>query len=268
MQEYLINFRVEQTQEVMHASTPPEEYFLQSKMSERAQDNRSLTLKQMQYLWKEYLDIHNYPIGLYNLICKKSLTETIFSTQFNAGKDTFDDIGSSQLPVIQKFLRFWSETAIEDQNGYAELEIEEVGILFRNWIQLNQPKFNLQNNSNRKKKYNLKENKILDMLHYFHPDLEIVKDKYIMHRRNILWDKDMDIEFALSNLREDNKQTVSLYDSYLYYCKYFINKTISEDQTKHLLVSKYYFEQYVRFQYGSFLDDANDTFLSTWFETT
>ena len=272
VQEYLINFREEQpnkktTQEVQ-AVSPPEEYFLQSKITEHAQqDHRSLTLKQMQYLWKEYLDIHNYPIGLYNLLCKKFLTETLFKSQYNIEKDTFEDIGSSQLPLIQKFLKFWAETAIEDQNEYAELESEEVGILFKNWIQLNQSLFNLPNNFIRKKKYNLKENKIVDILHYFHPDLEIVKDKYIIHMRNVLWDKDMDIELALSNLRDNKKQTVSLYNAYLYYCKYYSNKTIKENQTKHLLVSKSYFERYVRFQYGSYLD-ANDTFSEMWFEPT
>ena len=259
VQEYLINFRgggEDNTQLLPASISPPEEYFMQCKIMEKTNDH-SLSLKQMQYLWKEYLDLHNYPIGLYTSFCKKTLTDTIFPLQYNAQQDIFVDVGSSQLPLIQKFLKFWAETALEDPNEYAELESEEIGILFRNWIESPYP----QPNSQRKKKYLLKENKIVDILSYFHPELEIVKDKYIIHTRNVLWDKDMDIELALTTLREEGKcSTMSLYNAYLAYCKYH---SISV-KSKPLLVSKSYFERYVRFQYGSYLD-ANDTFIEPWF---
>ena len=246
VQEYLIN--LSQQQVSILSSSPSEEYCMKTATSEQ-----SLSLKQMQYLWKEYLDIHNYPIGLYNLICKKTLTETIFPTQYNIEQEVFVDVGSSQLPLIQKFLKFWSETAIDDPNEYAELESEEVGILFRNWMQVQHPQ--------QKKKYLLKEDKIVDILNYFHPELEIVKDKYIIHKRNILWDKDTDIELALTNLREGNK-TMSLYNAYLFYCKFY-NQS-NETKTKSLLVNKSYFERYVRAKYGVYLD-ANDTFIDVWY---
>jgi hypothetical protein len=246
VQEYLINL----SQQVSLLSTSPsEEYCLKTATT----SDHSLSLKQMQYLWKEYLDIHNYPIGLYNLICKKTLTETIFQSQYNTEQELFVDVGSSQLPLIQKFLKFWSETAIDDPNEYAELESEEVGILFRNWMQVQHQQL--------KKKYLLKEDKIVDILNYFHPELEIVKDKYIIHKRNILWDKDTDIELALTNLREGNK-TMSLYNAYLFYCKFY-NQS-SETKMKPLLVNKSYFERYVRAKYGVYLD-ANDTFIDVWY---
>ena len=114
----------------------------------------------------------------------------------------------------------------------------------------------------RKKKYFLKEDKIVDILNYFHPELEIVKDKFIIHKRNILWDKDMDIELALTNLREGNtsSKTMSLYNAYLFYCKFYCNET----RTKPLLVNKSYFERYVRAKYGVYLDE-NDTFFDVWY---
>ena len=273
VQEYLINFRPPDTTSATSAQislsvSPPEEYFMQSKKGVQS-DHYSLTLKQMQYLWKEYLGIHNYPIGLYNLICKKMLIETVFPSQYNAEHDIFVDVGSSQLPLIQKFLKFWSETSIDDPNEYAELELEEIGILFRNWLQFNNQQQNHNSSHQRKKKYLLKEDKIVDILNYFHPELEIVKDKYIIHTRNVLWDKDVDIELALFNLREGNtaetnNRTISLYNAYLYYCKFYSTHLI-EAKSKPLLVSKSYFERYVRAKYGLFLD-ANDTFFEVWFE--
>lgn len=257
--EYLINFK-ETT--VAVSFSPPEEHFIQSvSLTTEKQQDKTLSSKQMQYLWKEYLDIHNYPIGLYNSICKKMLIDTIFPTQYNLVQDSFEDIGSSQLPVIQKFLKFWAETAIEDNNEYAELESEEVGILFRNWMYF-QNQHQTSQSVQRKKRYQLKENKIVDILNYFHPELEIVKDKYIIHTRNVLWDKDEDIELALTNLREDKFTTISLYNAYLFYCKFHCS---TQPETKKLLVSKSYFERYVRNRYGSYLD-VNDTFVEMWFE--
>ena len=271
-QEYLINFRddypdklkIKTDPSTLSVSfSPPEEYqLLQSKPNDH-----SLTLKQMQYLWKEYLGIHNYPIGLYNFICKKTLVDTIFPSQYNGEQDIFIDVGSSQLPLIQKFLKFWSETSIDDPNEYAELELEEISILFRNWLQFNLHHHHSSVITQRKKKYLLKEDKIVDILNYFHPELEIVKDKYIIHTRNVLWDKDVDIELAISNLRlaSDSARTISLYNAYLFYCKFYSTHLI-EIKAKPLLVSKSYFERYVRAKYGLYLDE-NDTFIEVWFET-
>jgi hypothetical protein len=93
VQEYLINL----SQQVPVLSTSPsEEYCLKNATTT---SDHSLSLKQMQYLWKEYLDIHNYPIGLYNLICKKTLTETTFQSQYNTEQELFVDVGAYFLPT-------------------------------------------------------------------------------------------------------------------------------------------------------------------------
>ena len=113
-----------------------------------------------------------------------------------------------------------------------------------------------------------KESKILDILSYFKPELEIVDNKYVLQVRNLLWDKDMDIEIALGTLKEKFESAphsfpnVTLYDAYLYYCK-FHNANL-EDGKKTLLVSKSYFEKYVKHQYGSYLNQ-NNAFIEDWF---
>lgn len=254
VQEYLINFRNLDSHKDKLSASPQEEYFIQNKILDNSQD-RSLPWKQMQYLWKEYLDIHHYPIGLYNGLCKKNLTEVIFEQQYNANTEVFQDVGSSQIPLIQKFLKFWDETIVEDTNEYSELECEEIGLLFRNWLHFHQ--------GQKKQKYMLKEYKIMDILTYFHPELEIANEKYVLHARNTLWDKDMDIELALSQLRDNTSTTMSLYNAYQFYSEFHSNHT-TENRMKPLLVSKSYFENYVRFQYGMYLD-GNDTFAEEWF---
>jgi len=171
--------------------------------------------------------------------------------------DSFALLGSSQFPLIRKFLRFWSETMVEDTNDYAELEIDEVSALFRMWLQQGNPK--------KKQKYWLKESKIVDILTHFHPDVEIADAKYVYHTRNLLWDKDMDIEASLMALRErrtsDNPcasppRAMSVYDAYEHYCHFY--------HTKPLAVSKCYFENYVGHHYGNQLDH-NHTFIPSWF---
>jgi hypothetical protein len=188
-------------------------------------------------------------------VYKKILTETCFPEQYDAEKDVFTPLGSSHIPLIQKFLKFWNETTVEDSNSYVELEIEEIAALFRRWIK------------KKSQKYIIKESKILDILSYFKPELEIVENKYVLQVRNILWDKDMDIEIALGTLKEKTDSprsypNVTLYDAYLYYCKF--HNTSLEDGKKTLLTSKSYFEKYVRHQYGSYLNQ-NNAFIEDWF---
>ena len=90
----------------------------------------------------------------------------------------------------------------------------------------------------------------MEILKYYHPDIEIVDDKYIYKRRCTLWDKDMDIESALSSLKETNMEdndTISLYDAYTFYCSFQTMGTSQEERpNKNFLVSKSYFEKYIR----------------------
>jgi hypothetical protein len=250
--EYLYDYGKEDQQ---MTSSSPQDYFLQNHLQINSNENK-LTWGEMQYLWKDFLQIHNLPQNLYQNVYKTLLIDR-YSDKYNKDSDTFYTLGSSQLPMVQKFLKFWSETIVEDTNTYAELETEEISALFRNWLQ----------NGRRKQKYLLKESKILDMLSYFHPELEIGENKYIFRVRNLQWDKDIDIEVSLDTLREKENDSlcypsITLYDAYLYYCKFHNSK--DEDGNKPLLVSKQFFEKYVTHHYDIFLDHSN-TFTESWF---
>ena len=237
------------------SSSPPEESFLQNHLQTWGAV-KTLSWGEVQYLWKDFLQNHRLPPNLYHTVYKKILTETNFPQQYNADKDIFTLLGSSHIPLIQKFLKFWNETTIEDSHSYAELEIDEIATLFKRWIKM------------KNQKYVIKESKILDILSYFMPELEIVDNKYVLQVRNILWDKDIDIETALGALKENTDTTnrgfpnITLYDAYLYYCTF--HHPNGEDGKKPMLTSKSYFEKYVRHQYGSYLSQ-NNTFLEDWF---
>ena len=153
------------------------------------------------------------------------------------------------MPLIQKFLKFWDETILEDNQKYAELEIEEISHLFRYWLH-NNSTINTNANNKRKEKYLLKESRLLDILVYFHPELEIGEQKYVYHVRNLLWDKDMDIENALNHMDVQSEwdsynevgSSSALDEIYSQYCNFYTNQA---NEHKSLLVSKSYFIKYL-----------------------
>jgi len=239
--EYINVYDGEEVEPVTTSSSPPEESFLQNH-GQTWGAVKTLSWGEVQYLWKDFLQNHRLPPNLYQTVYKKILTESYFKEQYDAEKDIFTPLGSSHIPLIQKFLKFWNETTIEDSNGYVELEIEEIAALFRRWTKL------------KYQKCVIKESKILDILSYFKPELEIVDNKYVLQVRNILWDKDMDIEIALGTLKDPSSRSfpnITLYDAYDFYCK-FHHATL-EDGKKSMLTSKSYFEKYVRHQYGDLM---------------
>jgi replication factor C subunit 1 len=107
----------------------------------------------------------------------------------------------------------------------------------------------------------LNDKQILDLISYYYPDIEIEKDKYICKIKCSLWDKQIDIQVALDNLKDTMRlkyyteynnvsnyervtspidgRNISIYDAYNYYCRFF--STINGK----LIVSKSYFEKYI-----------------------
>jgi hypothetical protein len=175
-----------------------------------------ITWKNMQYLWKQYLDSKNLPTILFMQNLKTILVENL-TTYYKEDQDTFVGVSSRFLPAIQKFLQFWDETMIFDETE-SDLEIEEVLVLFRRWNEAS-PAMN--------------DKQIIDLILHFFPHVEIERDKYISKWRCSLWDKQLDIQIALSHMKETIREKyphsnqsnilVSIYDAYLIYIKYFSN---------------------------------------------
>lgn len=171
--------------------------------------NKSITWKNMLYLWKEYLRVHSYPANLYFPTIKKTMMLIFpFDEQGLIG------IGSSHMPIVNRFVAFWTETVVDDVQ---ELEIEEIAVLFRMWL------------ASKFRKETLSDTQIIDLLTYYFPEVELQNQKFVKNKRCLLWDKDLDIEMSL------NAQGPPWNEPYAFYCKL----------GKKLVVSKSYFETYM-----------------------
>ena len=208
--------------------------FLEEYITETEDKKIQMTWQNMYYLWKMFLQNHHYPTSLFQSNIKTVLTQN--QKSYKVDGDFFIGLASSQLPNVQFFLRFWNETIVNDELE-TDLEIEEITTLFRFWGE-----------SLKWKNGYLNENPILDAISYFFPEIEIENNKYIHRVRCSIWDKTLDIqvalqELALSILSERNQTPgiLSVYDAYLFYCKFYSNPS----KKTPFLVSKTYFEKYM-----------------------
>jgi hypothetical protein len=221
-----------------------------------------ISWKNVLYLWKQFLDNKNLPPVMFHQTLKDILIEKL-EPIYNADNDCFIGIYSKQLPVIQKFIYFWNETIILDETE-GEFEIEEMTKLFRRWCI-----------THGESPSNMNEKQILDLIGYFFPSIEIDRDKYISGIRCLLWDKQMDIQMSLENLKEicripyissaterrgspSINKNISIYEAYNHYCKYYSNINNAENSTleKRLIVSKSYFEKYILDYLGNYVVDS------------
>jgi hypothetical protein len=228
-----------------------------------------ISWKNIQYLWKQFLDSKNIPnvLFLQNL---KTILISEMSEYYNEEHDAFVGVCSKYLPEIQKFLQFWNDTIIEDDSEM-DFEIDEIIILLRNWCI-----------SKNETICNLNDKQILDLINHFFPNVEIERDKFISRIKCSLWDKELDIQLALENMKHSLQnnavitnsrtlspglsQNISIYDAYSYYCKYHSslnhNNTVSNQ-----IVSKSYFEKYIFENLSNYVVDSK--FLSVeWFKPT
>ena len=184
-----------------------------------------ITWKNMHYLWRHFLGSKQLPSVVFTAKLKTRLIE-LMHRHYDADQDAFNGVSSKYLPNVCKFLQFWNETMVEDATEI-ELEIGEIASLFKMW---------------RGNTTNMSEKQIVDIISYFYPDVEFDDNKYIYRMRNTLWDKQMDIQVAMNELRREDLSS-SPYDAYVYYCQ--------KPSANGMLVSKSYFDKYVTI-YGLF----------------
>jgi len=241
---------------ILSYSTSPQNFFLDEQMSNNT--ITQITWKNMQYLWKHFLDSKQLPALLYLGTLKTCLTEKL-SNFYKEEKDSFYGICCRFLPAVQTFLQFWEETVVFDERE-TEFEIEELYILYRYWCFINDEPTKP-----------ITSKQILDVIHYFYPNTEVTQSKYIAKIRNILWDKHEDIQLAIheykTHLRatvDEQTENVSLYDAYLYYTNFHTTLRVTGSGIHKQIVSKHYFEKYMVDHFADYVID--DKFLSSaWF---
>ena len=203
-----------------------------------------ISWKNMQYLWKHYLNSQNLPTIMYQQTLKSQLVDSL--KEYVLEEDVFQGVFSRHLPHIQRFMQFWEENMVEDSSE-TDFELDELSFLFKRW---NAPK--------NKDPMQITDVQMLDIIEHYYPNIPIEKSKYIHHMRCVLWDKQMDIQIALEYIKDQLRnqdilvQTpVSIHEIYIQYCKYFSAETMDR-----LIASKSYFEKYVFEHYSPFLVDS------------
>jgi hypothetical protein len=224
-----------------------------------------VTWKNMQYLWKQFLTDNDLPSVIFLHGLKTMLIQRL-SNQYNADLDSYMGVCSTFLPAINTFLNFWNETMV-DEDLETDLEIEEIIILFRKWCEINNEMVS-----------QLTDKQMLDLISYYYPTIEVERDKYITHVRCTMWDKQMDIQIAMDNMKSTirNEYTISndidrvsspciyrnisIYDAYLYYSKYTSIPVTATPSThvssRRQIASKAYFEKYIFDNYQEYIIES------------
>jgi len=208
-----------------------------------SQSNKQICWTNMQYLWRQFLQSKNLPNIMFQNTLKTNLVETL-GDRYDAEQDAFLDTTSKYLPAVQRFVSFWESTMTVAHDSLAEYEVDEIAALYKQWYGPGTMSLN--------------DAKILDLIRFYYPDVEIEGDKFILNMRCRLWDKALDIQTAIEAMRPaklslihpdtieelaepmpiQEKKEITVYDAYAFYRKFYDGKK--------LLVSKMYFERYLQ----------------------
>lgn len=207
----------------------------------------SISWKNLQYLWKHFLNSQKIPTVIYQTQLKNILIQRL-NENYIAERETFQNIFSKYLPEIQKFVQFWDEIMVVDDSEYG-LELEEIRHLFNKWAHMK-----------RESVIGINEQQIIELIQHFYPEVEIENDKYIQHIRCSIWNKKLDIKIALeefkNKIRSENNENdtgnISTYDAYIFYCKYYSYCNLESKD----IVNKSYFDKYIVDNFTEFIVDG------------
>lgn len=203
----------------------------------------SISWKNMQYLWKQFIEAEKLPNVFFTTILKTRLIEKL---KYDGHSDVFTDCTSKLLPTVSKFIQFWTENIIintlhddnSSDNDNEELEIDELCSLFTYHM-----------------KHTMCEKNMLDLIKHYYPDTYIEDDKYLLHARCKLWDKKQDIIKSLKkyNAAQPNSDELSGVDEipinelYQFYCK----------KKAKFIASKRYFEKFIKEESDLYIVEDN-----------
>ena len=218
-----------------------------------------ISWKNMSYLWRHFLEAKHLPNVIVAAKLKTYLT-TRLADYYNMDVDVFTGINSKYLPSVCKFLQFWEDTMEPDETEL-ELEVSEVAVLFKKWTE------SRRESAVQFHEKQISEKQLSDLIVYFYPEVEIEGEKYIYKIKNKMWDKQLDIQMAMEDLKdrlgcEGWRQVidhVSLYDAYVHYSNYMNGSTTKGEEGKRrrpssgnmaairIIVSKQYFDRFLSF---------------------
>jgi predicted small secreted protein len=196
--------------------------------------------KNLHFIWKQFLSMNHLPNMIYSNTLKNILKEIY---DYDEDGDYFTNLTSKYLPIESDFIKFWEKTiniTSDNIDSFDELEIDELCMLFKLWVQNNNGIVEEKLISNG----NISEENVLKILKHFFPHIEIIENKYILNVKCEVWDKNNEIEKSFHYIKKQiqNSHTLALIsfdDAYNYYYKFCYS------ESNKLIVSKRYFEKYL-----------------------
>ena len=196
--------------------------------------------KNVHFIWKQFISSLALPNMIYSNTLKNLLKETF---SYDESSDSFINITSKYLPIESDFIKFWEKTIIinesEDfsQNLEEEIEVDELCMLFKNWVKQNSEETLLSSG-------NISEENVVKILKHFFPNVEIIEDKYVLNISCTMWNKSKDIIKSFEFIKNEVKKNdfvalISFDDAYNYYFKFCNSKSYK------FIISKRYFEKYL-----------------------
>ena len=191
-------------------------------MANSGTEDDKISFNNIHFLWKIYLKNKNIP----NIILKSEF-ETIIKERYTYSNNYLTKIKSIYLRNIKLFKKFWQNNIVYDMND--EMEISEIYAILINWFE-----------TNKIYESNFTEENLKDMIEYFYNDITINENKFLLGIKCGLWNKQQDIlESFVNKFNKNIDKNLSIYDSYILYCKY------SNNNNKILTVSKKYYYKYI-----------------------
>lgn len=217
--------------------------------------NNKIDWKSLHFIWKQYLNNNYLPNMIYSNTLKLYLKD-LLKDNFDIFNDCLFNYTSPYLPLHKDFETFCNET-IKIQNiellsyettfNIYELEIDELCMLFKTWHKNTEK--NLLSNGN------LNEENMMKLLKHFYSDIKIIDEKYILNITCSLWDKINEIENSLSLLKYEyninklvGEKQIELVSFDIAYNHYYKKCNINSQK---FIVSKNYFEKYMKYKYNS-----------------
>ena len=182
----------------------------------------SISWKNMQFLWKKFIDGERFQNMFFTSTLKNKLKENL---KYDEEKDVFLDCTSKLLPTVSKFIKFWNDNMEMCDDINEEIEIDELCSLFTYHT-----------------KTNIDENSILDLIRHYYSDVFIDDDKYLLNTKCKLWNKKEDIINSLKKYKSITSHTdfytdeIPITEMYQMYCG---NKN-------KFTASKRYFEKFIK----------------------
>jgi len=243
-----------------------------------------ITWQNMLYLWKMYLSEFQIPSMVFNAVLKTRITDYLYGGGGGGGSggctdpptlgvgvtsggslalDIFPNITSRHLPMVSKFMSFWTENcSVSDDE--IEMEIDELSTLFNEYIMNSATAASAASAAST---VNITDSALLGMIRHFYPDVIIEDDKYLINVGCKMWTKKAEIRsylelFKVQCISNHLSIPQPLYNAYEYYC------SKCYESTERRAASKRYFEKFFIEEYTDYLDENGLITMAWWNETS